>query len=132
MKKASVLLSLAFVLSLSGCALLSSVLPPQIDDQGNAIAGTHQATPAQQAAAGLLPYGLGSVLLNGVLFVMNSVEKYKAKKVGAGLISTVSAINKIKDDPSLTAQWEKIKDILKNEHTIDGVQSVIQKYLEKA
>ena len=118
-------------LSLVGCAFLNRILPSQVDASGNLIPGTHQASAAQQAAAGLVPYGIGSGVLNALLLVMNGYEKYKAAKLGKGLKATVAAIKQIKDDPALKAQWDQIQAILSGAHNAAGVTPLIKAYIAK-
>jgi len=124
-------LCILFTLTLAGCALLNKTFPSQLDASGNPIPGTHQASSQQQAAAGLLPYGMGSIALNGLLLVMNGFEKYKAAKIGKGLKATVSAIKQIKDDPALKAQWDLIQSILSGAHNAAGVTPLIKSYIAK-
>lgn len=133
MRKHLLLLSIiiAFVASIAGCALMNKVLPGQVDANGQIISGTHQATASAQGLAGLIPYGIGSVLLNVIQLAWNGYEKFKADKVDKGLNATLIALNQVKDDPNLKADWEQIKAILSKAHIVSGVQPLIQRLLAK-
>lgn len=118
---------IALSLTLSGCALMNKAFPNQVDASGNIISGTHTANAAEQAAAGVLPWG--SVALNGILLVWNGIEQFQKKKIGKGLTATLTALNQVKDDPNLKAQWEAVQEILSNTHKAAGVQALINKEL---
>ena len=130
-KDVAMVVSLFFVICLAGCAMLDRMLPSEVDATGNPIPGTHQATASQQAAAGMIPYGVGSVALNALLIVMNGYEKYKVAKIGNGLKSTVAAIKQMQEDPALQAQWEHIQSILKDAHNVANVTPLIKSYISK-
>lgn len=132
MKRVTSILFLLFLVStlaLAGCALLNKAAPSQIDANGNVIPGTHQATPVVQGAADLLPHGIGSAILGAFLLAWNGYEKYKAAKSAKGLKATLMALNQVKNDPALKADWDKIKEILSNNHSVAGVQPMINKTL---
>ena len=122
---------LGLAIGIAGCAFLNRALPSQVDESGNIIPGTHQASAEQQAAASLIPYGIGSAALNILLIVMNGYEKYKTAKVGNGLKATIAALNQIRDDPALKAEWTQIKTILSDAHSVAGVTPLIKEYIAK-
>lgn len=132
MKKYIVVLFFLILISgLFGCAAMGKIFPNTIDTQGQPVIGTHTANANTQNAAAMIPYGIGSIVLNGVLFAWNSYEKYKAAKLGKGLNATLAALNQVKHDPSLQADWEKIRLILSRAHTAADVQPLIQNLLSK-
>lgn len=134
MRRNLLVLSILFTLLISGvagCAFMQKMLPSQVDANGQIIPGTHTANAAEQAAAGMIPYGVGSIILNGILFAWNGIEKYKASKVGKGLNSTLIALNQIKNDPALKAQWDQIQQTLSDAHLAAGVQPLINNFLAK-
>ena len=117
------------ILSLTGCAFMNRLLPGQVDAAGNPIPGTHAANVLTETATGALP--MGSLALNALLLVWNSIEKYKSKKTSTGLLATVKALNQVKNDPALIKQWEQIKTILENNHDAAGVTATIKNILAK-
>ena len=119
------------LLSVVGCAFMNKLMPSQVDANGNPIPGTHQATPVTQSAAGLIPYGIGNIAMYGILLAWNGWEKYKSFKTGKGLTSTLQALNQVKNDPTLQADWDKIKSILADAHAVAGVQPLINQTLAK-
>lgn len=124
-------LFLFFALTLIGCAAMNRAFPSATDINGTVIAGTHSAPPLATTAAGMLPFGIGDILLTGGLLIWNGIERFRANKTGKGLKSTLTALNKVKNDPELRNEWEKIKAIMESEHTIDNVQPIIQAFLDK-
>ena len=122
---------LGLAIGIAGCAFLNRMLPSQVDESGNIVPGTHTASAEQQAAASLVPYGIGSAVLNILLIVMNGYEKYKVAKIGNGLKSTIAALNQIRDDPALKAEWTQIKTILSDAHSVAGVTPLIKEYIAK-
>ncbi|MFA5272298.1 MAG: hypothetical protein WC412_08215 [Candidatus Omnitrophota bacterium] len=127
----SLILTLLLSGSIAGCAFMEKMLPNQVDASGQIIPGTHTASATEQAAAGMIPYGIGSVLLNAILFAWNGYEKFKSKKLGTGLTSTLSALNQVKNDPALSAQWDLIKQTLEDAHTVANVQPLIKQLLAR-
>jgi len=121
---------LSIMVLLTGCAALSHLAAPsQVDAQGQIIPGTHQASAPVEQAAGLIPFG--SIVLNGILLAWNGVEKYRSKKTTRGLKSTLLALNQVRKDPDLRAQWEKIRKLLEASHQAADVQPMIDNLLAK-
>jgi hypothetical protein len=131
MKNMILILSVFMMTSLAGCAIMEKALPPQLDANGNPIPGTHQAIPIVNTVAGVIPYGIGQIAVAGILLAWNGYEKYKSYKIGKGLSSTLSALNQVKNDPALKANWEQIQQILSDAHTVANVQPLIKNFLAK-
>lgn len=122
-----------FSFILTGCAFLNKglnkIAPPQYDEQGNEIPGTHSPTPLAKDVADSIPYG--SVALNGLLLVVNFIQKVKSDKVAKGLKSTVMAIEQASKDPAIRDAIEQLKEELSNAHKIAGVRPLIKEMLAK-
>ncbi len=133
MKKAINITLLSLILFVSGCAasasLLNKVAPNQVDSSGKEIPGTHTAIPIAQDTAGAIPYG--SLALNGLLLVVNFIQKVQNDKIGRGLKSTVQAIEQAGKDPSIAEAVSKLKVDLSNAHDIANVKPLINDILAK-
>ena len=118
------------VLALSmvvGCAFLEKVAPPQIDEQGVTVPGTHQLTPLAQDVAGAIPYG--GVATTVMLLIWNFFEVEKARKTSTGLMATIRAIEVASKDPEIKDAIEKLKVQLAAAHQSANVQPLINRLL---
>jgi hypothetical protein len=119
---------------ITGCALLNKAMPSQLDEAGNPIPGTHQATEQiTNAVAGINYNGMpvGQIAIGALLLVWNGWERFKAAKSGKGLNATLLALKQISKDPALKSQWETIQPLLASAHKAAGVKSTIDVALAK-
>ena len=130
MKKALLVLSIVGIVFLAGCATFEKIAPSSLDDQGNAIPGTHQLNSLAQAGVDMTgPYGKAAAAIP--LLVWNFVELVRAKKREKGFIATVKALKEAGDDPNTKAAFEKIKGHLKVAHEHSGTTVVVKDLLAK-
>lgn len=129
MHKMLIVLILCLIV-LGGCAFLEGIAPSQLDEQGNAVPGTHTLTPTGQALAGNA--GVFGGLATAIpLLIWNFIEIAKAKKDEKGLIATIQAIKSASQDPKVQSAWETIKIYLQNAHDVAGVTQRIKDLLAK-
>ena len=123
-------LLLAMVLLFSGCSLLSKIAPPQYDESGQAVPGTHDVIQPVKSVVGNIPYA--NPVLGILLLCWNFAETFRANKTQKGLMATVRAIEQAANDPEIKEAVAKIKGYLSNAHDIAEVQSLIKSALSKA
>lgn len=121
---------LCLTVFMAGCATLERIAPSAVDEQGNVIPGTHALTDTGKAIAGNLgPWGQAAAAIP--LLVWNFFELAKAKRDQKGLIATVKALHQASKDPKTKEAFEKIKEYLKNAHSVAGVDANIKALLAK-
>ena len=129
MKKAVAILGCLVLLSFAGCAFLEKLAPSQVDEQGAAIPGTHELTPLAKDVSDAIPYG--GVATSVLLLAWNLVERTKANKTTAGLMSTIRAIEVASKDPETKEAIEKLKVQLAEAHQSVNVQPLVNRLLSK-
>lgn len=120
---------LVIILCFTGCVLLSKIAPPQIDERGQPIPGTHQLTPLAQAGADAIPFG--GVAASFLLLITNFLEIAKSKKTKKGLIATIRAIEEASQDPAIKDAIAQLKIKLASAHKSADVQPLINELLAK-
>lgn len=120
-------LALGLCLISAGCTTLEKLFPSQVDESGNKILGSHYATDPVKQTAPIIPYGETAVA--GLLLVWNLIERIRGNKYKKGLAGTIQAINQVKEDPKVVADWERFRETLKTVHNATGVRGIINALL---
>ena len=114
----------------SGCALLNKIAPSQVDESGQPLSGTHELSPiAKKATDAAGPYGQAAAAI--FLLVWNFTERAKSKKIGTGLVATLTGLKSAAKDPATIAGFEQVKAYLKNAHNAAGIRKEIDALLAK-
>lgn len=129
MKKLFIVLFFAFVICLAGCAMLNKIAPSQNDVEGNPLPGTHELIQPVKDVTDAIPYG--GVATSVLLLVWNFLEKAKANKTTAGLMSTIRAIEAASKDPEIKDAIAKLKIKLAESHQTANVTPLIKQLLSK-
>jgi hypothetical protein len=130
MKEIFLIIGIVGLIALAGCSLLEKYAPSQVDENGNAIAGTHEAVQPIKDIAGSIPYG--DVVVAGLLLGWNFYERVKRRKVSDGLMATVRAIKEAGADPDTKDAVEQLKGYLSSAHNNAGVKALIKTFIAKA
>lgn len=131
MKSAVVFCFILLVVTFAGCATLNKVFPSKVDEQGNVIPASHEASDMANTVAGFIPNGYGTIFLTAFAGVWNFYERYKRNRSEKTLMATVRAIKEAGQDPATKDDIDKIKELLSKAHAMAGVKKEINAMIAK-
>lgn len=145
MKKLLIFIFLGMSVFLAGCTTLSKIandVAPCTRDclrdadgvcmigtegQGACIPGTHKIEPKYEGPIASVPYGQAAAA--AVLIVWNALSIVRGNKYKKGLKGTVEAINQVRNDPTVIADWTKLRDALKANQQASGGRPTVEKVM---